>query len=599
MVVQNVKDRIKKSNITGSTLFISVVINLFFLFLILIFCDLKYEVSDDFVMASIMSGAYGDTQNPHMVFVNIILGYLLLPLYKILPQVSWYFVLQIAMITLSSIAVTFFLLDRLERKIAYMLTTLLLFFFVSDMLILVQFTKTAAFAVMAGSILFIDALYNAKKKIRIFIGGLLCLFGTMLRFSTIYLAGAFLILILLYETICVFRRNTGKELAVKITQTFISGAVLIAVACGLQFVNSTAYDNEEYAYYDAYNTARSSIVDSPDYGYEAYAEGLQGLGVSENDYFMIRTWSFADNDVFTLDKMEKIGEVVEEYKKSLGIPWEDTFESLQKRGITNYPVFLACAVLLILQIVMNQKKVWGMAAGAVVSIGLMSYFALLGRCLYRIEFSILLCLFLCGIYFWRDDQRDESCEKETAKWKTNISRWVILAVCAWNAVLFIPDISYKYVTEDDRKFYIDEVFNTSWEYDARKYRRVVNKDKPENVLLEEIEANPQNFYFLDFNTTIQTLYYEWSPWEALPVGMYDNFGYLAGITTNFPDIVDNLEEKGITNPLRSLVEDNVYLVDSTNIDSKLIYLQEHYYPNARAELYKDIGGYQIWKIYEE
>lgn len=47
-------------------------INLVFLLLVLSFCDLKYEVSDDFVMASILSGAYGDTPNPHIIFVNIL-----------------------------------------------------------------------------------------------------------------------------------------------------------------------------------------------------------------------------------------------------------------------------------------------------------------------------------------------------------------------------------------------------------------------------------------------------------------------------------------------------------------------------------------------
>ena len=598
MIIQNIRNRIRKRNIIKSPLSVSIAINLLFLLLILIFCDLKYEVSDDFIMAAILSGAFGDTQNPHIVFANIILGYLLLPLYKILPQISWYFVMQIAMITISSITVTYFLFDRLERRFAYMMTTILLFFFVSDMLILVQFTKTATFAVMSGSVLFVDALYNEKKKIRIFAGGILCLFGTMLRFSTIYIAGAFLLLLLLYETICIFKKYAGKEITVRIVRIAVSGAVLIGVACGLQFVDGQAYNDETYSFYDDYNRARSHIVDSPDYGYGAYAEELEKLGISENDYYMMRTWSFADNDVFTLEKMEKTGDAIKEYKKSLGIPWEDTFENLQGREITNYPAFLACAVLLVLQIVLNQRKIWGMVSGAVVSVGLMAYFALRGRCLYRIEFSIILCLFLCGIYFWKEEQKSETNEKKE-KWKTNISRFIILAVCAWNIVLFVPDISYKYVTEDDRKYYIDNVFNISWTYDARRYRRVVNKDKPTNLLLQEIEENPQNFYFLDFNTTIQNLYFEWAPWEALPAGTFDNFEYLGGVITNFPDIVGNLEEKGITNPLRSLVEDNVYLVDSKNIDSKVVYLQEHYYPNARAELYKDIGGYQIWKIYVE
>ena len=62
-------------------MFLAVGINLIFFLLIVFFCDMKYEVSDDFIMASIMSGAYGDAPNPQMIFVNVIIGYLLLPLY--------------------------------------------------------------------------------------------------------------------------------------------------------------------------------------------------------------------------------------------------------------------------------------------------------------------------------------------------------------------------------------------------------------------------------------------------------------------------------------------------------------------------------------
>ena len=50
----------------------------------------------------------------------------------------------------------------------------------------------------------------------------------------------------------------------------------------------------------------------------------------------------------------------------------------------------------------------------------------------------------------------------------------------------------------------------------------------------------------------------------------------------------------------SLVEEGVYLVDNSyGVEMKLNYLREHYYPDARAELYKEIDGYQIWKVVED
>ena len=79
---------------------------------------------------------------------------------------------------------------------------------------------------------------------------------------------------------------------------------------------------------------------------------------------------------------------------------------------------------------------------------------------------------------------------------------------------------------------------------------------------------------------------------------YHNFIYLSGINSNFPDVTRLLEKRKLINPLKELVNDNVYVVDNCNVDLKLKYLKEHYYPNARVEFVKEIDGYQIWKYYK-
>lgn len=580
----------------------SFLINICFLILILFCCDLKYEVSDDFVMASILSGAYGDTQNPYIIFVNVLIGYLLLPFYKIVPQISWYFVFQIAVITVSSTTIVFFLLDRLNKHIALMLSVIFLLFFVSDALILVQFTKTATFAVISGSVLFLDALYNKKNKIRIISGGVLCLCGTLIRFSTIYIVGGFVVLILLYETARFIKKKSGKLWIKQLIGILACGGMLIGASYGLKEFDRYVYnDNESYSFFNEFSSARAGIVDASDYGYGAYGDRLQQLGISENDYYMMRKWCLLDDEFFTTQKLREAGTIIKEYKESLPVSLENIYESLQNRKISSYPVFLACALLIILGIVLNYKNWKMMLASAGVGLGLLIYFVYRERCLYRIEFSVLLCVFICCIYFWEErlpDEQEESNQSARDQIRKICER-VSIIVCAWSLMLFIPDLSYKNVIPETRKAYIDDIFIASENYDARKYRKVVNKDKPVNALLEEIDSHPENFYFLDFNTTIQSLYFEWSPWEALPVGTYDNFLYLGGITSYYPDTVKILESHGLDNPLKSLVNDNVYVVDSHNIEIKLTYLREHYYPNARAELYKDANGYQIWKIYKE
>ena len=43
----------------------------------------NYCSLDDFFMASVMTGAYGGGLDPHLYFVNVIYGYILMPFYTL------------------------------------------------------------------------------------------------------------------------------------------------------------------------------------------------------------------------------------------------------------------------------------------------------------------------------------------------------------------------------------------------------------------------------------------------------------------------------------------------------------------------------------
>jgi len=69
----------------------------------------------------------------------------------------------------------------------------------------------------------------------------------------------------------------------------------------------------------------------------------------------------------------------------------------------------------------------------------------------------------------------------------------------------------------------------------------------------------------------------------------------------YPENQECWEANGINgfNPYKSLINDNVYVVDNFYIKVKLLYLREHYYPNANVKLVEVIDGYSIWKFYLE
>lgn len=570
-------------------------LNLVYLASILLFCDIKYEVSDDFVMSTIISGAYGNGYNPHLMFINVIWGYLLLPFYYLLPGISWYLIAQLLVIFLSFTVISYMLLERLERPVAFLFIIVLLTVFADDAYILVQFTKTAMIAVMGGGIVFLWVLFHEKFRPLLIGAGLLCLAGTLIRFMTIYMAGGFFLIVLVVE----FWRLIKEKKWRRFIWTVISGTILISLAVGMKAADTYIYEHdEEYAFYREYDDARASVTDASDYGYWAYEEELNKIGISENDYYMMRSWNFADNEIFSAEILRKTGEILDIYKHDLGISKESLLENFQIRGIIGYPVFLVCLGTIFASILLGRKE-WLLNLGCLTVGGTyILYFFIKERTVYRIEYGIFLGIFLSVLYFWKRNSKD----KKTYFVEMNKICAILIIVCLIiESILYIPDRTYQENTSETRKEYIANVFNESWNYDARKYRKVVNKGNKSENLLREIKENKENFYFLDFETTIQILYYDWNPFLTLPEGFYDNTLYFAGIMTNFPDYNKVLKKNEIESPFKDLVKEHIYIVDSDSetLNAKVDFLREHYYPEAYAKLYKTVDGYQIWKIYEK
>ena len=575
-----------------SNLGIAVGINILFFILAMAFCDVKYEVSDDFVMATIMSGAYGDSPNPQLIFVNTLLGYLLLPLYMVLSDISWYLIFQLLLCLISFILITYMLLERLDKHVALFFIVLLLTVFSDDVYILPQFTKTAALAVMAGGITFLWNVFYKKSVFLLITSFLVCLLGTWVRFSTIYIAGGFILFLLVHEYYHLMKERKYQDL-IRVT---ILGMILIGSAVSSYFINIYTYQNDEASsYFRRYNTARANIVDQVDYGYESYKEELEKIGVSENDYYMLRNWIFGDNECFSLEKMEKIADIIGEYNSAQSINWENLYEQIQVRKISGYPIFWATVLILGLSIICQKKSYRYMLLFAI-GVGLEIYFFIRGRVVYRVEYGIFISTFLSFVYLWNKENDRFVLDNFEVKKISFIFSIIVMLV---QLPLYIPDFSYKDVSSEGRKQYIDNVFNASWNYNELKYRKVVNYERETNALITEIQSHQENFYLLDFGTTIQSLYYEWSPFQNLPIGYYNNNIYLAGVTSEFPSVNYILENRGIENPLKDLVKENVYLVDNYNTQLILSYIQEHYYPNVKVDLYKEAGGYQIWKFYLE
>ena len=179
-----------------------------FLIASVLFCEPKYEVSDDFLMETILSGAYGATTNPHMLFVNILYGNLLQPLYHIFPKLNWYTISLLSVSFLACIGLTLILVHSLKGKRALFFNLLFLIFFANDLFILLQFTKTASICCFVGGLLILYSLFRKigepkliQQPFFFIYGVVLCFIGSLIRIYAVYLVAPFIFVAALYEGI--------------------------------------------------------------------------------------------------------------------------------------------------------------------------------------------------------------------------------------------------------------------------------------------------------------------------------------------------------------------------------------------------------------
>lgn len=597
---EKIKSNIKK--IRDSSFFRAFAVNILFFSFAVLLCEQKYEVSDDFVMETILSGAYGGGVNPRILFSNTIYGYILAPLYRIWPDISWYFILQLVSGLISFTAISYILFRELDMLRACFFTVFMLAFFSNDIYILTNFTKTAGICIMAGSVLVLYALFQSHKKGQLAAGMLLCVLGSLQRFQSLYLAGPFIAAVLLVEFARFFitQRKENGHINIKdrrFLKILIGGFSLIALILLCKFAGDMTYkSSEEYRDYKRYAAVRADIVDAKYYNYSVYKDDFERLGISENDFAMLHHWNFADPEYFTVEKLENISETIINNNSLQPVRWRQILKDMRNREYLKYPVVIACVIMLVIGLVRNTRKWWFYIGMAGICGCMLMYFFVRGRVLYRVEYPIFLGLFVSVMYITLLKIRHN-------KYGLRIGRIAsvlgILLFVLFQIRIYVPDNSYKSVRTDDRKKYLDAVFDKSWNYDERKYRRVTDKWDSSEGLIAEIKANPDNFYMLDFNTTIQSLYYDWNVYESLGKGYYDNFAYLSGVTMEYPDVNRLFEKNGIKNPLKDLVKDGVYLVDNANCDEIIAYLKEHYFPDANAVFIKSVEGYKIWKINAE
>lgn len=569
----------------------SFIINITFLLLVILFCDMKYEVSDDYIVDAVLSGAFGGGYDAHLLFSNIIYGYFLKFLYTYTSGISWYFVCQIIWCFLALWAITFVLLEHNQNRMGMILSLLTVSILSDDLYILVQFTKTASVLLFAGGVLFLHGIWSEKRrKLPMIFGGFLFLVGSLIRFWCIYYCLAFLLLAFLRMA---YKRRKEETVQKQLIGNFLACILLVAGAFCLYAADAAIWNHTDgYRDYRILNATRADVTDVQSHEYETIKAQVQAMGLDETDQKMFESWNFLDRSIYDDDTLHAYAEIKKdahgEYMKSL----YHVLAAIWHRKYVTYTIVIGIAMLLILMACTEPKKLLWLLPDAVLVILLLLYLIFRGHAMYRVEYSIFLC-FAVNTALWFDTGGEMFDKKKNNR----LLLAGILLMCL-KVPLYIPDTSYKTMTDEQYSQYIEDLMFRSYDFDIQKYRCDISHRRPQAALIETMETDTEHYYLLDFSSAIQRLYLNYKPWERIEQGYFEKYcSYLGGVTFGYPTNDTCWEKQGMDaeNPYASLTNDNIYVVDNRQYETKLQYMRKYYNPDIRQEEVATVDGFRIWK----
>ena len=547
------------------TLLYSVAINLFFLALCLVFGDIKFGAIDDYFMAAVLTGAHGTDYNPHLLFVNAIYGYALLPLYHLFPKIGWYYIGEMTAVFVSFTAVGYVLLQRCGERWGLLLATLFTAMFASDFYLVIQFTQCASILSAAGMLLFGFGMVDCRAPkgarndviIPIVLGVLLLLWGSVMRWQAFLMGMPFFCVGLLFNL----------KQCWKFKWAVMAGlAVMFAGAYAMHYFDASLYKNAEYAPYVDIQGPRAALGDVSNYNQNAVYEDMEEMGKSGIDYHMLTEWIFYDTETFAVDSMQAIVDVIGQYRDKIergDIP--RLLLSALGHSLRS-PLFWTWFIFCMQIWATDRKKFLYLWASLAVILYLMSMLLVMNRLVYRVESGFWLYAAVLAVPLW-------------GRFRYELPRKLVMVAVV--AIALANVFTYATSGELVRGPGSGELRTLAIE-DSTDYEQV----------FAYIDSQPDKMFLLSMNAYMRFSHHKNPPYLAEPIGSYRrtvSFGYW---TPYLPEITRTLAKFGITNPIKDVVHDNVIVINEGRLTD---FLQRHYYDSVAVDTLKVIGEMEFFK----
>lgn len=549
----------------------SIVINLFFLALCLAFGDIKFGAIDDYFMAARLTGALGTDYNPHLIFVNAIYGYALLPLYHLFPKIGWYYIGEMFSVFLSFTVIGYVLLQRCGERWGAILAALFTALFASDFYLVVQFTQCASILSAAGMLLFAygvismdpiaplqdDRWKRLRNTIPFILGVLLMLWGSVMRWQAFLMGMPFFCLGMLFII---------KD-CWKVKWHVTAGlAVMFAGAFAMHCWDQNIYKAPEYQDFVEFQGPRATLGDKGNYNENAVYEDAEEMGLSGQDYHMLTQWIWYDTEVFSVDSLKHYTNMIHPYTREYHIR---EFPHKILDAITHAsqaPLFWTWAFFCLALFHTRRSKSLYIWASLALIIAFMLYLLSMGRLVYRVEngfwlYSAILAIPLFGRFTF------------------NISPKIVALIIT---IIFLSNIA-TYANSG----------NIVRDPSSGEKRTLVTKDSTDySQVFEYIDQNPDKLFLLSMDVFMKFSHHKNPPYLAEPIGSYRRTISLGYWTPYLPEIEATLRDFNVANPIKDVINDNVIALDASHLTG---FLQRHHYDSVAVDTLKTFGEMSFCK----
>ncbi len=524
-----------------------------------------YTDIDNYGISLILNGEYSNSDN-FCCFVNPILSILVKGVDSVLPNADGFVLLMELFMTLAFSIFAYLLLSACHKKINILISWLFI--------ILINLSLNlfhANFTIYTSILCFIGLLgvyLFCKKKVNILVALVsvsLFFVGGLFRFESQLLILPFYFLACITE-IVILRKEIRKHLA-----RYIVVLLVLVICCGgNKIVYNFAHDSEIYQESVKYNSERSKLFDFKNSDWEDISSKLEDIGVSQNDYESLKESLLADTDIVTADYMREINKISNyNFAQKMSV-LPDNFTTIsfviQTDTSLYLQIFAFIVLLLLLVLLTNCSAIYffELILSIFGSLTIVTYFAFIGRVPDRVIQSIFLGNWFVLIVAVLSNK---------FIWKIQTGRLKILISGA-----LISVIAFSYYNIDCVNSVLS-CFNSK-------------AGQPED------NVSTSNKYIWEtnsYNKYIQDVY--WMN-NKLPSNSFMNKNTSDGKWV-YGQVCYNeyLSRIGLVNPMKSLVEDNVYYVsDKERCDSVLTFLHEHYGADIIVREIDKIDNIPVWKF---